>query len=156
MKASFLGLTTALVLATSPVLAQSWETAMFEGGVSAWSLNEEFASFQLSCSDDQIPTVTIDLPLTDIPADIADRLVLLVDGEDLNVSWGFEVTPTETGVWLRGDANAQWKTVRAIAEKITQGDRLTVTIPSSDFDTSFDLAGARPALALVVGQCGLD
>lgn len=156
MKATYLVPAAAMVLAASPASAQSWQTATFDGGISAWSQNNEFADFQLACSDDQHPTVTIGLPMADIPEDIADRLILAVDGEHLEASWGFERTPTGTGVRMHGDSNAHWHTVRALSEKIAHGQRLTVMVSSLGFATNFDLQGARDAMAPIMEKCGLN
>ena len=156
VKTTLIVLAAAASLSANPAFAQSWQSSTFDGGVSAWSSNKEFADVSLSCSDDEIPAVSIGLPMTEIPEDISQRLILSVDGQDLEASWGFEINRTGTGVSMQGDSNAHWHTVRGVSEKIAQGQRLTVLVPSLGFETNFDLQGARDAMAPVMEKCGLN
>ena len=140
----------------SSAAAQTWETGPLpkEEGIAAQSMNSDAADILIWCSE-EVPGITIGLPLTPVPHDIAERMTLFVDGEELRNTLGFELNPAETGVWLNGDANAQWGNVRWMVEKIASGDRLTVMVPSLGFATNFDLRGARDAIAPVAAQCGL-
>lgn len=157
LKTSLAVLSSGLCLAANPALAQSWETIALakEGGIGAVSVNADSAELLVSCSEDGIPAVTIGLPVMDLPDEVAPLLTIFVDGEKLRDSLGFETTPAGTGIWLNGDANAQWHNVRWLSEKIVEGERLTVMAPSLGFATNFDLTGAREAMAEVVEACGL-
>lgn len=158
MKTPLIALCAFATLAVSPASAQSWQTTTLakEDGLGAVSMSAEAADIVVWCSEEQVPGVTIGLPLMDLPDDIAERMTLFIDGEELRDTLGFELSPAGSGVWLRGDANAQWHNVRWLAEKIAGGERLTVMVPSLGFATNFDLQGAGQAMAPVMDKCGLD
>lgn len=118
-------------------------------------MNDESADLLVSCSEDKIPAITIGLPMIDLPDDVAERLTIFVDGEELRDTLGFEINPAGSGIWLNGDANAQWHNVRWLSEKIAEGERLTVMAPALGFATNFELAGARAAMTPVLEACGL-
>ncbi|WP_339931311.1 hypothetical protein [uncultured Brevundimonas sp.] len=158
VKTTLIVLSAALTLAATPALSQSWETITLakDDGIGANTTNSEGADILISCSADEIPAITVGLPVMDLTSNVAQDLALFVDGEELQgVAWGFELNPAGSGIWLNGDANAQWHIVRAISEEIIQGGQLTVMMPSIGFATNFDLAGARLAMAPVIASCGL-
>lgn len=157
VKTTLIVLAAAASLAANPAFAQSWETTTLpkDEGIAAQSMNSDAADILVWCSAEQVPGVTISLPVMDLPSDIAEQMTISVDGEELRDTLGFEMNPAETGIWINGDANAQWHNVRWLVETLAAGDRLTVAVSSLGFATTFDLQGAREAMAPVVEMCGL-
>lgn len=158
MKTTIGSLAAATFIFASPAAAQVWHTTSLpkDEGIGAQSTNSDYADILVWCSD-EIPGVTIGFPLDEVPQDIGERMKLFVDGEELrDTAWGFDLAPAGGGAWIKGDANAQWHTVRRLIEKIARGDRLTVMVPSLGFATNFELQGARSAIAPIMQQCGLN